>query len=64
MTTERKDETQGRKDRKAGFYDKWYRYNRTDDGAAYDRGCVSAVNSGTCPVDRFTLIEANGAHRQ
>ena len=23
---------------KAGYYDKWYRYNRKDDGAQYDRG--------------------------
>lgn len=28
----------GKKDKKAGFYDKWYRYNRSDDGSAYDSG--------------------------
>lgn len=58
------DEARGMKDRLAGYYDKWYRYNRADDGAAYDAGCVKAVNSGKCPVDRFTLIEANGSQRQ
>lgn len=52
------DEKRGYSDRKAGFYDKWFRYNRKDDGAAYDRGCVKAVDSGKCP-DYFTLIEYN-----
>ena len=28
----------GARDVKAGFYDKWYRHNRVDDGAAYDAG--------------------------
>jgi hypothetical protein len=56
------DEARGRSDRLAGFYDKWYRYNRADEGAAYDSGCVSAVNSGKCP-DHFTMIEADGASR-
>ena len=51
------DEERGYKDRKAGFYDKWYRYNRADDGAAYDKGCARAVASGKCP-DHFTLIGA------
>jgi len=51
------DENCGYTDRLAGYYDKWYRYNRIDDGAAYDRGCVKAVNSGKCP-ENFTLIEA------
>ena len=32
----------GVKDAKAGIYDKWYRYHRTDDGAMYDRGWKSA----------------------
>jgi len=56
------DETRGYKDRLAGYYDKWYRYNRADDGAAYDRGCVRAVDTGKCP-ERFTLIEATEAMR-
>lgn len=52
------DEHQGYNDRINGFYDKWYRYNRTDEGAAYDRGCAKAVSTGLCP-EEFTLIEAN-----
>lgn len=33
-----KDMEAGARDAKAGFYDKWYRHNRVDDGAAYDAG--------------------------
>ena len=40
--TAKKDEAAGYRDRKAGYYDKWYRYNRDDNGAAYDKGCVRA----------------------
>lgn len=32
------DALQGMEDCKLGIYDKWFRYNRTDDGAAYDNG--------------------------
>ena len=56
------DEERGYKDRLAGYYDKWFRYNRSDDGAAYDRGCVRAVDAGKCP-DHFTMIEACEAMR-
>ena len=49
------DEERGYKDRLAGFYDKWYRYNRLDDGAAYDVGCVKAIDSEKCP-EHFVLI--------
>lgn len=54
--TAKKDEAAGYRDRKAGYYDKWYRYNRADNGAAYDKGCVRAVNEGKC-ADDFILIE-------
>lgn len=57
------DEQRGYRDRLAGFYDKWFRYNRIDNGAAYDRGCVRAVDSGKCP-DYFTLIECSNSVRQ
>lgn len=56
VETAKKDELAGYLDRKAGYYDKWYRYNRADNGAAYDRGCVRAVNEGKCS-DHFTIIE-------
>lgn len=32
------DFNSGKRDKKAGYYDKWYRYNRKDDGQAYDNG--------------------------
>lgn len=41
---QKKDEQRGYSDRMAHCYDKWYRYNRSDDGAAYDRGVVRCVN--------------------
>ena len=57
------DEARGYRDRKAGYYDKWFRYNRADEGAAYDAGCVRAVNTGKCP-EYFTLIgETNSINR-
>lgn len=55
----KKDAAAGYRDRKAGIYDKWYRYNRADNGAAYDAGCVKAVNEGNLP-DHFQIIEARG----
>lgn len=27
------DEARGYRDRKAGYYDKWFRYNRADEGS-------------------------------
>ena len=35
------DALQGMEDCKLGIYDKWFRHNRTDDGAAYDKGWVA-----------------------
>lgn len=32
------DALQGMEDCKLGIYDKWFRYHRSDDGAAYDKG--------------------------
>ncbi len=51
------DEQKGYKERMAGYYDKWYRYNRKDDGAEYDRGVKRAVDSGRCQ-DSVTIIPA------
>ena len=36
LETARKDIKKGYLDRKTGYYDKWYRYNRADEGRAYD----------------------------
>lgn len=52
------DAERGYKDRLAGYYDKWYRYNRPDNGAEYDKGVVRAINTDRCPTDRFTMIES------
>ena len=42
-------------DAKAGIYDKWYRYNRKDDGAWYDRGWQFAVTTGIAYQSSDTL---------
>ena len=36
--TFKRDMEAGARDAKAGFYDKWYRHNRVDEGAAYEAG--------------------------
>ena len=38
-----KDKQKGYEDRMAGYYDKWYRYNRLDEGKAYDEGQRQAI---------------------
>ena len=51
------DYARGYADRSAGYYDKWYRYNRQDDGAEYDRGCLDAIKQNSVTKDEFTIIE-------
>lgn len=53
--TAAKDEEYRYHDRMNGIYDKWYRYNRRDDGAAYDRGQQRAAKSKDCP-NTFNII--------
>ena len=36
----------GFKDASAGYYDKWYRYNRKDEGSRYDFGVKAALDQG------------------
>lgn len=48
----------GYKDRMAGFYDKYYRYNTFDSGASYDRGSQSATKEANCP-EECQIIEWN-----
>ena len=57
------DRKRGYEDRKAHYYDKWYRYNRPDDGKAYDEGCVKCVNERQTKKwyeddEAFTIISA------
>ena len=42
-------------ERMAGYYDKWYRYTRADNGRAYDIGAAYAANTGRCG-NNFTII--------
>jgi hypothetical protein len=51
--TNANDFNAGRADKKAGYYDKWYRWNRKDDGQAYDAG----FNSVECVKDEVAIIE-------
>ena len=57
--TEITDERNGYLDRCSGYYDKWYRYNRSDEGKAYDRGVQKALEEHTCS-DKCTIIEGKG----
>ena len=50
------DFNQGKRERMIGYYDKWYRYNRKDDGAAYDAGVKAAIDSGKAK-DECIIIE-------
>ena len=54
--TDVKDFEAGKRDRQAGYYDKWYRYNRQDDGAAYDSGVQEALKNTKCK-DEVHIIE-------
>ena len=36
----------GFNDAKAGYYDKWYRYNSKDNGFSYDCGFKASKNDG------------------
>lgn len=38
IEAERHNYERGKSDCKAGYYDKWYRYNTAQDGRAYDLG--------------------------
>lgn len=40
------DIRRGYSERAAGYYDKFYRYTRADEGRAYDLGCMLAVFMG------------------
>lgn len=48
-----KDYEAGQRDCKAGIFDKWYRYNRKDDGAEYERGWVEQNKQTQCEKVTF-----------
>ena len=45
----------GYNERKIGYYDKWYRYSRADEGRAYDEGVKLATESAEC-ADEMQII--------
>ena len=38
-----------------GYYDKWYRYNRYDEGRAYDEGVKIATTYKKCPSEMHII---------
>lgn len=56
METAQKDIVNGYNERGVGYYDKWYRYNRADEGRAYDLGVRLAAGTSGCQED-FRIIE-------
>lgn len=51
-----KDITKGYEERMVGYYDKWYRYTRIDEGRAYDAGQKMATENPKCSAE-FHIIE-------
>ncbi len=54
--TRARDYRAGALDAQAGFYDKWYRYNRNDDGAAYDAGIRSVTHDGLTIIETISAL--------
>ena len=54
--TFKKDFKVGYEARKVGYYDKWYRYNRFDQGFAHDLGCKLACTKNDIATDEFHII--------
>lgn len=55
IKTAKKDIENGYKERMVGYYDKWYRYNRADEGRAYDLGVRYAADQPKCSAE-FNII--------
>ncbi len=56
FNTALKDIQKGYEERMAGYYDKWYREARADEGTAYDAGQRMATDSEKCPAE-FHIIK-------
>lgn len=54
-----RDIEKGYADRMVGYYDKWYRYNRIDNGKAYDKGVELATKEDECS-EEVTFISSLG----
>lgn len=55
FATASKDIERGFNERMVGYYDKWYRYSRADEGRAYDLGVQLATTKKTCK-DEMIII--------
>lgn len=55
LETASKDIKNGYDERMVGYYDKWYRYTRADEGRAYDMGCREAGKNPKCS-EEFNII--------
>lgn len=55
IETASKDIKNGYNERGVGYYDKWYRYSRADEGRAYDLGVKLAAETAGCTED-MTII--------
>lgn len=53
--TARHDIKNGYNERLVGYYDKWYRYTRADEGRAYDEGVKLATASQDCKADMYII---------
>lgn len=58
IETAMKDIKFGFCDRMVGYYDKWYRYSRADEGRAYDKGVRIATTNKKCKAE-MNIIEVN-----
>ena len=50
-----KDKQRGYEDRMSGYYDKWYRHNRLDEGNAYDEGVRLAAKEIDCAESMYII---------
>ena len=50
-----KDVQKGYEERMVGYYDKWYRYTRADEGRAYDLGVRLAAETVGCKEEMIII---------
>ena len=53
--TAEKDIRNGYNERSVGYYDKWYRYSRADEGRAYDLGVRLAASTIGCTEEMHII---------
>lgn len=55
LDTAKKDIKRGYDERMVGYYDKWYRYNHSDEGRAYDMGVRAATTNPKCKQEMIII---------